>query len=98
MTTYLVTRHPATVDWILQQGIQVDINLEHLACLDQIKAGDVVIGVLPITIVCQLNELGAEYIHFGLNVPREFRGKEISLEDLERFSPRLETFFVQRGN
>lgn len=96
MTTYFITRHPGAVDWAQSQGIHYDQHTEHLLAMDQLKAGDVVIGTLPINMVFELNSRGVRYQHLALDIPRELRGIELSAEQLSQCQARLEEYSVER--
>lgn len=94
MKTWLVSRHPGTLAWFAEKGIHIDNVIEHLDN-QQLRAGDRVIGTLPIHLIADLNTQGVEYVHLALTVPRELRGKELSANDMESCNPRLEIFSAQ---
>ena len=55
MTTWFISRHPGAIEWVKQQNIQIDRFENHLDT-SLVRAGDVVIGTLPIHLaaeVCQ---------------------------------------------
>jgi len=91
MTTYLISRHPASIQWIEQQGIHIDKQLTHLTPehLKKLQPQDIIIGTLPIQIVAQINQIGAHYYHLTLNIPPEYRGKELTLSHLKKFNATL---------
>ena len=60
MTHYFVTRHAGALDWARDQGIVATL-IEHLDPA-LIKAGDTVLGTLPIHLVAALNSIGARYL------------------------------------
>jgi len=89
MTTWFVTRHPGAKVWAEEEGIitndatcQIVESLNHV---DDVAHGDVVIGTLPIHLVAQIGERGGRYMHLAMNVPPEFRGKELSADDMRQF-------------
>ncbi len=90
-----VTRHPGAVEWARRRGLQVDRPVEHLDVAD-IYPGDVVIGSLPVNLAAEVCDRGACYIHLSLRLPAEWRGRELSADDMERFGARLETCHIQR--
>ncbi len=96
MTIYFITRHPGAVDWAKSQGIHYDQHTEHLLAMDQLAAGDVVIGTLPINMVFELNSRGIRYQHLALDIPRELRGIELSAQQLAQCQARLEEYHVER--
>ena len=98
MTTYLVSRHPASVEWIEQQGFTINHFLNHFddTHLTQLKPGDIVMGILPMQIVADINQKGAHYYHLTLNIPFEYRGKELTQADLIRFGATLTEYQVKK--
>lgn len=96
MTTYLISRHSGAVEWMEQSRYAYDKHLTHLNDYSQLKAGDTVIGSLPINIVADLNDLGVHYLHLSLYIPEHLRGKELSAEQLSNLSAKLEPYKVQR--
>jgi CRISPR-associated protein Csx16 len=87
MTTYLVTRHGGAVDWLRNRGIK----FEHLSHLDiaAIKAGDRVIGPLPVSKIVELVERGAHYIAIDMTLPEHARGPDLSAQEMEHYGARL---------
>lgn len=96
MTTYFITRHIGALQWATAQGVAFDVHLTHLSGLDMLMVGDVVIGTLPINIVCQLNDLGVRYIHLSLEIPPELRGVELDAAQLTACKAMLEEFVVDK--
>ncbi len=93
MTVIAVTRHAGARDWLARRGIQVDRHTEHLD-VDLIQPGDTVIGTLPVHLAAEVCRRGARYLHLSLDLPAEYRGRELSTDDLERFNARLEAYRV----
>lgn len=96
MTTYFITRHAGAIQWAKLQQLQFDVHLEHLLNIDELNAGDVIIGTLPINLVAQLNERGIRYIHLSLDIPAHLRGVELTAEQLQQCKASLEEFAVQK--
>ncbi len=94
MTTWFVTRHPGAVEWAQRKGLPIDQQVAHLTP-ESIRAGDTVIGILPVHLVAQLCARGARYLNLSLDLPAEARGRELSAEELERYGARLEAFEVR---
>jgi len=96
MSTIAVTRHPGARAWLRRQGVAVDRIVEHLD-LDQVEAGDTVIGTLPVHLAAEVCRRGARYLHLVLDLPPEARGRELSAEDMERYGARLAPYEVRPG-
>lgn len=93
MTTYFVSRHPGAQQWAAEEGFAVDALITHLN-LDVIQSGDVVIGTLPIHLAAQVCQRGGRYFNLSLELPPEWRGRELAAADLRRFGARLEEYRV----
>lgn len=97
MTIWFVTRHPGAVEWAAQQGIRIDKQVAHLD-VDEVQAGDVVIGILPVNLAADVCQRGAEYLHLSLNQPYELRGKELDVAAMNTCGARLEKYLIKRDN
>lgn len=97
MTTWFVSRHPGAIEWIKKQGIGVDHFIEHIE-LSRLKAGDRVIGVLPVNFIAQLCAMDIEYWNLNLSLPAHARGKELSLQQLEQYGAHLQRYEVYEVN
>ncbi len=94
---YIVTRHQSTVNWIKAKlngkGLDRDVFVAgHLSdqMILQMKKGDAVYGILPIHLIKRLLRKGVDYYHMVLpDVPEEFRGKELSLEQVKAFGGQI---------
>ena len=93
MTTLFVSRHPGALDWAAEEGVTVDVLLAHLDP-ETIQPGDVVIGTLPIHLAARVCERGGRYLHLSLELPPDWRGRELTAADLRRFEARLEEYRV----
>jgi CRISPR-associated protein Csx16 len=94
MTTYLITRHPGAIEWAERQGVRVDKLIVHLDP-ELIQAGDVVIGTLPVQLAAAVCARGGRFLNLTLDVPPQFRGRELSADDLEAFGAHLVAFEVR---
>ncbi len=92
MTVWFVGRHPGAKEWAIHEGLPIDVWVEHLT--DQANKGDTVVGTLPINRVAALNQQGIRYIHLSLELPREWRGKELDYSMMQACHPRLEVYEV----
>jgi CRISPR-associated protein Csx16 len=95
MTTLFVSRHPGALEWAAEEGIAVDKLVAHFDP-DSIESGDVVIGTLPIHLAARVCEHGGHYLHLSLELPPEWRGRELSAADLRVCGARLEEYTVYR--
>lgn len=95
MTTFFVSRHPGAADWASTQGLAVDRALDHLDA-DRVAAGDVVIGTLPVNLAATVCARGARYLHLSLDLPADWRGRELSAAEMRACSARLEEYLVRR--
>lgn len=82
MDTIVVTRHPALVEYLKERGvIDNDVEVVDHATAEIVK-GKHVIGVLP----THLAALTGKYTNVGLNVPKELRGEELTLEQVRQYA------------
>lgn len=93
MSVYLVSRHKGTLDWFEQQGVKIDHHIVHFDP-DCIQPGDTVVGILPIQLAAKICAKGGRYLHLQMNVPLEFRGQELSTEQLDEFGAELVCYNV----
>jgi CRISPR-associated protein Csx16 len=92
---YFVTRHRGAVSWAAQSGTKArKIEMENFDAA-VLHAGDVVMGTLPVHIAAQVNARGAHYWHLTMDIPVEFRGQELTADQMRAFGARLEEFRVQ---
>lgn len=94
MAIYFITRHLGAIQWADANHIDYDEHLTHLDNMSRLKAGDVVIGTLPINIVYELNQLGVRYKHLSLNIPPHLRGVELDVEALKACNAHIKEYAV----
>lgn len=94
MTTLLITRHPGAIEWAARRGFPIDRQLDHLDPAD-IRAGDTVIGTLPVHLAAEVCARGGRFFNLSLDLPPETRGRELSVDELEQYGARLEEYTVQ---
>jgi CRISPR-associated protein Csx16 len=97
MTIWFVSRHPGAVEWAKTQGFDVDRWVAHLD-INEIAACDTVIGTLPVQMAADVCARDAHYLNLTLDLPFEWRGKELSAADLLATNARLEEFTIIRSN
>ena len=84
MTIYFITRHEGARRWAEEEGFAVERMVDHLDPAD-IRAGDAVLGTLPVNLAAEVCARGGRYFHLSLNLPPEWRGRELTPEDMRRF-------------
>ncbi|HRD50431.1 MAG: CRISPR-associated protein Csx16 [Candidatus Competibacter sp.] len=93
MTTLFISRHPGAQHWAAEEGLAVDQVVTHLDP-ETIQPSDVVIGTLPIHLAARVCQRGGRYLHLSLELPPDWRGRELSAADLRRCGARLEEYRV----
>ena len=94
MTTWFVSRHPGANVWAQEQGLQIDRWVSHLDAT-QIQPGDTVIGTLPVHLAAAVCSQGARFLNVSLDLPVQWRGRELSADELRQCKARLECFDVR---
>jgi len=97
MTTFFITRHPGAAEWAMEEGLTIDRVIDHLEP-DQVCPGDMVLGTLPVHLAARVCGKGARYFHLSLELPPDWRGLDLSADDLRRFGARLEEYRVMPAN
>ena len=95
MTVYFVTRHPGALDWAQSAGIAYDEHVPHLDPA-KVRAGDTVIGSLPVHLAAEVCARGARYLNLSLDLPAHLRGRELDAETLASLGARLEEYVITR--
>ncbi len=96
-TTWFVTRHQGAKEWAKEKGIRIDKLVDHFDP-SQINRGDCMIGTLPVHLVADLCEQGAQYLHLSIDLPEHLRGKELTKKDMFDCNARLEEYKIERVN
>ena len=91
----LVTRHEGAKQWMEARNIRIDEVWSALN-LDEVKAGDVVYGTLPLHLVAEVCARKARFVALVLDIPRHLRGQEYSAEKMAEFNGRLEEYSVTK--
>ena len=86
----LVTRHEALVEYFKELGIKFDKVISH-ATEEDVRGNDVY-GVLPLRLASLANTVTT----IDMNLPAEMRGKELSLEDIEKYFTGMSTYKVKK--
>lgn len=88
--TIIVTRHPGALDWIQKHHPEIgDVRIITQAAPKDL-AGNRIIGILPVNLAA----LCGEYWSLDMEIPLEFRGKELMCEDMERFGCSIKRWVV----
>lgn len=95
MTVWFVSRHPGALEWVRRNSTPFDRHVAHLDPND-VKAGDKVIGSLPVNLAAEVCTRGAEYWHLSLQLAPQDRGRELSASELLDYSATLEQFEIRR--
>jgi len=95
MTTLFVSRHSGASAWAAQQGLAVDRPVAHLDPAD-VGPGDTVIGTLPVHLAAAVCANGARYLHLTLDLPPDWRGRELSAAQMAACGARLEEYRVEK--
>lgn len=92
---YFVSRHPGAILWIKEQPQwQVDRFVGHLNP-QEIQAGDVVLGTLPLHVVAEVCARGALFYAVMLQQAEEGRGSEYSAAEMAAMGCTLRRFEVR---
>ena len=94
MKNVVVTRHPALLDFLIEEGIVQEGNFLLIA---QAKAEDVegkdVIGNLPLHLAAMAHTI----TEVPLKIPFELRGKELTLKEIRKYAGDPVTYNVDRS-
>lgn len=93
--TWFVSRHDGAIEWAKRQDLTVDCCVAHLDPAE-VSAADTVIGTLPVNIAAAVCRRGARYLHLSVEVPAEWRGRELSANELVALSACIGPYHVER--
>jgi CRISPR-associated protein Csx16 len=97
MTVWFVSRHPGALAWAKSQRLQIDQHASHLdAAL--VHSGDTVIGTLPVHLAARVCAQGAAFYNLTLDLPEQWRGRELSAAALTACNARLERFHIAHAD
>lgn len=97
MNVYLISRHSAAVEWLRSQSFSSATHVPHAdeGFWAGLKAGDLVIGTLPMHLAAKAVEVTGRPVGFlSLFVPEDERGKELSVADMERLGASIRWYHV----
>ena len=102
-TLYIITRHKAAEEYI-RRHIGVDNGLimvyPHLKSnmIFQFQEGDLVVGNVPMRLAAKICERGARYFAVEMTVPVEWRGKELTYQEMVSCNARLAEYEVKAAH
>ena len=84
MNTVIVTRHPALVQYLIEEGIITAEEAQNVVthATPEVVKDKRVIGVLPI----HLAALASTYANIAIFTPPELRGVELTLEQVKQYA------------
>ena len=92
---WFVSRHPGAIEWAKRQHLVIDRWVEHLNPAE-VNAGDIVIGTLPVNLAADVCKRCARYFHLSLKVPAEWRGRELSSDDLRCLAAQMVPYHIEK--
>lgn len=98
MKILIVTRHQATVEWIkstLRPSDEVSVVAHYTPGAEE--SFDYVVGILPMNLVADMYVRNPQirYYQVIMDVPEEFRGKELTSEQMKEFNARYIQYYVE---
>lgn len=102
MAIYFVSRHPGAHQWLddlMDAGTLPRTKVKMLDSLDVslVQPGDTVMGTLPVGLVAQVCARGARFVNLDLTVPPQWRGQELSPQQMRSCNATLAEYAVTRG-
>lgn len=67
----------------------------HPGARQWVQEEGIVVGSLPVNLAAAVCARGGRYFHLSLELPLDWRGRELSPDDMRRFGARLEEFRVE---
>jgi putative CRISPR-associated protein (TIGR02620 family) len=99
MTLTLLSRHPGAIAWarsrLQELGLGGEPQVRSHLNDDELDAGDVVCGVLPLGLAAKLSARGVRVLAIDVALPEELRGVELSDGQLRELGAQLVEYRVQ---
>ncbi len=93
--TYFISRHAGAIEWIKSQpNWQIDRFIPHLDT-SVLRAGDVVVGTLPVHLAAEVCAAGAQFYFLQLPQQAALRGSEYSAEEMDSMGCQVRRFDVR---
>ncbi len=90
MEKIIITRHKGAVDWIKKHYPKFSVFKHLTHASEEDIEGNIIVGTLPVNLAV----LSKEYWHLSMDIPAEFRGKELTIEDMESFNCLLQRYEI----
>ena len=88
----IVTRHKSLAEFLINSGvIPFDLDIKEHVSVDDVKNKSV-FGVLPLHLACECESV----TEVSLDIPAEYRGKELSLDDINKFFIGINKYSVRK--
>ncbi len=93
MTTYIVSRHPGAIAWLLNRFAEATVRTH--VTPDDVQPGDTVVGTLPVHLLAALQARGVRCLSLVVPLEAGDRGRELHIPDLDRLGAYLAEYRVQ---
>jgi|GEM_PF-255830 len=98
MKYWFVSRHPGAIEWAQQEGLMpLEQECEVAPTIDpkqDVREGDIVMGTLPVHLAAQVCARGARYLHLAMEIPDQWRDRELTPLQMRSFGARLQEFVI----
>jgi len=94
MKKLVISRHNAFLQYLLQKGIVRENEYEvipHISDSSLLKGKDIITSGLPLHLCSLANSVTI----VTLNLPQELRGKELSIQDMQKYCTGIKTYKVK---
>ncbi len=96
--TVCVTRHAGAQEWLRRQRIDAEVQA-HFGTedMESVDADTTIIGVLPPTMVADVNARGGSFVALDVRVPRELFKTELAADKMAELGAKLVGYRVTLG-
>lgn len=78
-----VSRHAGAIEWARQYPWGVRTRFVAHLDIEEVAAGDVVMGTLPVHLAAEVCARGARYLHLSISLTAGQRGTELTAQELD---------------